>query len=332
MSNLLKIKSANKKYSFISSLDYKLQSKTRFQLKKIQITTMIILSVLIFFIACLSSKSSALQMDCICKNETFKGSSVYACHSIEFSDFNIKRLHFVNPQHTVIGKTNADVQLLLLTKGTNNITMFPEGISTFFPNVTLFYLGFSSIANITSEDLRQFPDLELFSSNMNPLTSLPGDLFKHNKHIRTIEFLGYASRSKDKTLNEIGQNLLGNLTNLKYATFWNHYCISEVAVGRDQLIDLNNRLHIMCSHSNNTPAPFNPVTNPTLPDPWNPYNPQYPQPDDKYPMPPTVPAPYPPSPQQPQNPKKNSQASVRLSYLSFITMIISQVYFLLRKL
>lgn len=289
---------------------------------------MIISSVLIFFITCISRKSSALQMDCICKNETFKGSSIYACHSIEFSDFNIKRLHFVNPQHTVIGKTNADVQLLLMTNGAQNLTMFPEGISTFFPNVTLFYLGFTSITNITSEDLRQFPHLELFSSNMNPLTSLPGDLFKHNKYIRTIEFMGYASRSKDRTLNEIGLNLLGNLTNLKYATFWNHYCISEVAVGRDQLIDLNNRLHIMCSHSN-TPSPYNPVTNPSISNPAQPWNPQYPYPDDKYPMPPTVPAPYPTQPQQPQGPKKSSQDSVRLSCLSFITMMISQFYFLI---
>lgn len=257
-------------------------------------------------------ESLGVQIDFLCKSETFKAHQIYACQSIGFSDFGIKKLDFANALHQEIGKTNSDVKLLLMIHGAENLTSIPANINLFFPNITMIYIGWTNIARVTSEDLRQFPNLELFSSNMNPITFLPGNLFEHNLKIHQIEFMGFVDRRKGATLDEIGPNLLGPLNNLKYAFFWNHFCISEIAMNRSQVIELNSRLHILCPIGGAlTPAPY-----PSYPDysstTWGPH------------WNPTSNAPY-----TTQQPHKSSQSSIHIEHHTFVAIF---VVFLVQKI
>lgn len=175
------------------------------------------------------------------------------CTSLRFSNVNDRMLESVTGTHQP-GLTHSDVDgLTIIDHDQNQINYIPENITDIFPKLTSLTFGFTRISRISPDDLMQFDGLKMFSSIYNPIKSLPRDLFKHNPDLEAIYFYGAdgtLTPTEDNSLSEIERGLLSNLDQLTTVVFSRHYCIQEpqFAYTRSQVIELNEKLPIMCPH------------------------------------------------------------------------------------
>ena len=111
-----------------------------------------------------------------------------------------------------------------------NFRVVPRKIATIFPNLTKITLAKSSIKKVSSNDLIQFPKLEVLDLSGNHLTSLESDLFKFTPNIKRI----YLSLN---SLRHIPHDVLDGLNNLEIAEFEYNECIHIKLSdsGRDQM-------------------------------------------------------------------------------------------------
>lgn len=204
----------------------------------------------ILFIFSFFKVNNCLRIECNFENDTLTtwNTPLYTCSSMKLYEIENKILQSANGTHEP-GYSNSLVEHIRLTFGVEDLTYIPENVTVLFPNLTVLTFGFTKIREISSNDLMQFPNIKIFASTYNPILSLPGDLFKYNPKLEDIRF--YATTpNKNESISEIGRNLFGNLDQLTTVIFLRHYCIaSEFALNRSEVLDLNNRLPVMCPSS-----------------------------------------------------------------------------------
>lgn len=124
----------------------------------------------------------------------------------------------------------------------------PGNFQAHLPNIQHITWRGSNMNTIVAQDLQQFGNnLRSFIAIQNQLTRLPANLFSFNVQLDFLEI-------SQEQLNTVEQNLLGPLNVLNTARFLQNPCINEQAVGRAAVINLNTRLHTVCS-GGNVPTP-----------------------------------------------------------------------------
>lgn len=174
----------------------------------------------------------------------------YTCTSSIIQDAtNPVTIHI--PAH-ISDRTNRDVRYVRILTGPAGpayIFLFPMNIGATFTRLTMIRIeGHTTLSYISPNNLAQLPYLEVFESHSNGFTSLPSDLFVNNPSLRIVEFMGPASANPTETnsLNQIGENLLGGLSNLTEVSFLRHYCINQSATSQAEVAALNLVLHVLC--------------------------------------------------------------------------------------
>jgi Leucine-rich repeat (LRR) protein len=128
-------------------------------------------------------------------------------------------------------RTNADVIILMIEEQT--LHYMPQGLGDFFPNLVYLNVYKSGLKEISKNDLKNFPKLQIFSATNNDIETLPGDLFQFNTKITNISFL----RNKIKS---IGKNIFVPLSELKDVNLVGNECINGRADKSDQIKKLLN--------------------------------------------------------------------------------------------
>lgn len=138
------------------------------------------------------------------------------------------------------GNTNSDVRAFYLLDDTLFLHRITQGIEKFFPKILVFGWIEGQLRTISSNDLAPFPELRYFHVGRNKLSSLDGDLFKHNPKLEFVHF-------GENRLRSVGYGLLDGLKSLTRAFFFKNYCIDENAYTAEQVTKLRVDLRKQCS-------------------------------------------------------------------------------------
>jgi hypothetical protein len=134
------------------------------------------------------------------------------------------------------GKRNEDV--VVFWDVSQKLQYIPTNLANFFPNINQLLLN-SPLVQVTASDLKLFSNLIRFHAKHGIFTSIDGNLFEHNRKIRTVEF-------PQGKLKNVGENLLSGLSELRVAGFSNNTCIHYTAYSYQTIQDLKQMLIIQC--------------------------------------------------------------------------------------
>lgn len=216
-------------------------------------------SAISFFLAIFiaSNNVSGLRMSFECQDEVWKGTVAYTCTSFFISE----TFDRVNTNYQMLhnnGKNSNDVRYVRIqfVDGLPTLQAVPANLGTLFPGLKMFFIEKQrGLTIISSNDLVQFPNLEVFQSSFNGITALPGDLFKNNTKLKEVEFWGSVELPTAwNSINQIGENLLSGLPDLTTAVFFRHNCINEGALDRAAVLALNAKLHVLCPVTTGVPT------------------------------------------------------------------------------
>lgn len=159
--------------------------------------------------------SSAIVLNCQSSNHKWHANDVqYTCKPQISSSGHPSVIENVTYNH-LPGKNYTDF------KGVNfmnqKLNVFPRNIEKFFPNVSRLSIYEGNLKNISSNDLKPFPDLvRLYISN-NYIERLPGDLFQYNPKLILIA-IDY------NNVFYIGFNIVSELKFLEVFSFRKNPC------------------------------------------------------------------------------------------------------------
>jgi hypothetical protein len=197
----------------------------------------------IFLLFFLVKESIEVSFECKFENEIlYYVGTIYDCSADElFWNLNEPQINLINGTHES-GKSNRDVKGLSIEPQNKNhyLVDFPQNIHNYFPNLKAILIWYSKISKISSNDLQHFPDLEYFGFHYSKIISIPGDLFKFNKKLKFVFFYG------NQELTHVGNGLLEDLKDLKYAGFRQNKCIDMIAVTPEEIEELNEKLIEKC--------------------------------------------------------------------------------------
>jgi hypothetical protein len=196
----------------------------------------------IFLLFFLVKESIEVSFECEFRNENWSVGTIYTCYAHEsFWNLNEPQIKFINGTHEK-GKINRDVEALWIQPQNENhyLVDFPQKIHNYFPNLKAIVIWHSKIFKISSNDLQHFPDLEDFTFGFSEIISIPGDLFKFNKKLKVVYFGG------NQELTHVGNGLLKDLKDLKYARFHDNKCISMNAYTPEKIEELKEKLIEEC--------------------------------------------------------------------------------------
>jgi hypothetical protein len=163
---------------------------------------------------------------------------LYSCDATLFFLGNDPRVVSVDGTH-LQGQTNANVERILIFG--QQVPFFPQDMQSFFGALQAIEFWQTSLNNITMQDLVPFQQLRDFIFDENQINMIPGNLFMFNPQLMRVDF------SHNRNLQVIQNNLFGNSPNLIQARFINSNCIDEQAMNRQQVENLNQRLHLLCN-------------------------------------------------------------------------------------
>lgn len=193
----------------------------------------------------LVSRVSSIKINCDFAFEPWPIEPLYTCKTSSLFYDDSTKLQLFEGTHLNGSLTNEDVQGLWLLNDVNELSFLPENFDLSFPHLRALKFDNTRIEKVSSEDLRQFPELMIFMSSYNPITSLPGDLFQSNSLLRQIYIFGLADPGWN--IRHIGENLLANLIHLDTVRFYGHSCIENVfATTKSEIEELNINLHVLC--------------------------------------------------------------------------------------
>lgn len=162
--------------------------------------------------------------------------NVYQCEITITNTQNPTTIDEVFESH-MDGKTRSDVEVF--TVRNQPLSFFPNNLADVFPNLrSINFLG-SNVSSISSNDLKPFPELLVFSVADNKITTIDGDLFIHNSKLKYINLTS-------NQIRHIGFNLLSYLKDLERVDFRMNPRIDEVAHNRSEIDNLNDQLPILC--------------------------------------------------------------------------------------
>jgi hypothetical protein len=141
------------------------------------------------------------------------------------------------------GRSNSDVEFVFVqNENTNRLTRNMEKI---FPNLVGLSWGRSNLTELSAEDFQPFPNILFFAAFTNKLVTLDGDLFRHTRRIRLINFA-------NNRIETVGENLFNMLTDLERAAFEMNRCIDMNAVNIWEVEQLTRVLVQNCAQSEST--------------------------------------------------------------------------------
>lgn len=161
----------------------------------------------------------------------------YACSASATIKNGGENLTEVNGAHQV-GRTNSDVRMLLVHDQVH-LNSIPRNIETFFANLIGLEFFNGRILTISNEELRVFPNLQLFNMQTNLLTSLDGNIFTQNPRLQWIGL-------SENRLQRVGFGLLNGLNVLTTAFFLRNPCIDQQATTPPELSELITVLPVLC--------------------------------------------------------------------------------------
>lgn len=203
------------------------------------------LAEFIFLFLIYTKSSQSLNIHCEFRDAAWVVVNVkYTCITLSFSDLGNPRVQSVTGVHSN-GRSNANVEAIDFW-GPNELSFFPQNLQGHIPNILAMRFDTTRLTSITAEDFRPFPNLFVFASRYNSISSLPANLFQH---VPRLEYLVVTS---SPALQHVGQNILGNLPRLNYANFAENSCISYTARNRDEINYLNSILHQRCQPATTT--------------------------------------------------------------------------------
>lgn len=227
------------------------------ELKKVQISVSEMKSFSYSTILCifLVQSTASLSISCEFTIEPWPIEALYTCKTSSLTYDGSSQLKFVAGDHLNESYSLNDVQGLWLYQGVEELLYLPDNFDISFPHIKALKFDNTMIEEISSSDLQQFPELRIFMSSYNPITSLPGDLFQFNTNLRQIYIFGLSD--PDLNLRHIGEGLISNLYELEIVRFYSHSCIeNEFAQTRSDIEELDRKLHVLC--------PFEAITSTVL--------------------------------------------------------------------
>lgn len=165
------------------------------------------------------------------------GKTFYYCHARVESSGNLTSVVDVVGNH-LEGKTNSDIQLLSINNSPT-LTSIPSNIGNLFPNLIAFQIRAVQLTSVTAEDLKQFANLIQLAIFGCPIVSLDADLFKYTPNIQVLIMTS-------NKIENVGQDLLANLVDLKIVNFLSNPCLSYYASNPQMLEWLKNNLSLSC--------------------------------------------------------------------------------------
>jgi hypothetical protein len=169
--------------------------------------------------------------------------NLYTCWSSAKNSRNALTIDEVRGDH-LSGKSNVDVQAF--REANEELQHIPSNLVRFFPNLKVIYFD-APLLQISASDLKPFPNLVQFYSFNSKFTRIESDLFQSTKKLQTIQF-------RYSMLENVGENLLSGLSQLKDAQFYRCTCIGFTATTRQTIEELKQKLATQCPHLRATTA------------------------------------------------------------------------------
>lgn len=193
--------------------------------------------------------SNGIILDCDYWNLRWATRIAYSCYPYVIPTGS-NRIEQVIGHHT-FGRTNADV--LGLDIWNEELTFVPRNIHEFFPNIRMIRFVHTGLSSISADDFKPFPQLIEFFSDFNPVTSLDGDLFKHNPGIRYLDF-------HSNGIEEIGPGFMSHLPALESSDFRHNLCVDFFAETVAEIQQLELLLAKCLPSDDRTPTPTEETT------------------------------------------------------------------------
>lgn len=185
------------------------------------------------------SLSCALVIECVYSPDLSwsHGGRMYSCHGLFINTGGLKFVEELRGKH-VDGKSNLDVKGFY-THNDKVVNFIPINLGDFFPNLVNVQFGRTQLLTISSNDLRQFSNLEYLFVQNNKLEKLDANLFQFTPKLRGIFLSGNLVKS-------VGKNVLSNLKNLTSVDFSMNTCISVYATTPQGIQELKQQLITSC--------------------------------------------------------------------------------------
>lgn len=155
------------------------------------------------------------QIGCVAEIESYEGKD---CNLASFDSTAVEKYHTINEKHgnastlmKFIGsKPLSEITEVVKIHG-HRFKTHPQGIGSTFSNIKSFKLADGDLWRLRKEDLKQFPNQEIFYYNYNKIEYLETDLFIFNPKLQKVDL----SRN---AITQISQQL--GLTQLLYVNYF----------------------------------------------------------------------------------------------------------------
>lgn len=158
---------------------------------------------------------------------------IYACESINFTNFEKKEpINYVTNLHE-IGRQNRDVKVFIIKHQTCHY--LPAKIENFFAFVQEIEVDSSNLKQLFRENFARLPELKMAIFPNNELEFLPDDLFIYNFKLTHLDF-------SQNQIKNVGINFFKSLHKLRYLLFDNDcyvgyaYVFEEVQVLKEEIL------------------------------------------------------------------------------------------------
>lgn len=196
--------------------------------------------LLFFTLFAIFSVSNSLNLECKFDNNFWVITGpLYTCAGTAVSTDETFNVTKVSNSH-LQGKKNSDVNGFFIF--TQPITRMPSNINKFFSNIRAIHLKETKINQLTIEDLRPFPKLEVFACWHSEIETLDGDVFKYNTLLQHLNL-------NNNLITNIGPNLLTPLSILHQFSIESNLCTNEAARSAEGVALISKKLRFQCPPS-----------------------------------------------------------------------------------
>lgn len=164
---------------------------------------------------------------------------IYECKVNSYSEEDTETLTSANGNH-LGGESNSDVKGIHFDLRDKNLDYIPNGLNKTFSNIIAIYVKGGKISRLNGEELSAYKNLQYFGMRDNPLEYVPGNLFRNNPKIKTIDFY-------NNGIKYVSYGVLDRLYYLRYVDFSLNACINQRASSASAVGSLKNNLREKCA-------------------------------------------------------------------------------------
>lgn len=182
--------------------------------------------------------SNGFTIDCIYKQFTFTSVlNVYTCEPMLIRKAPGDRIVTGVSQNHPAGRMDSDVRGFHLDRST--IEFIPEGLATFWPNLELIVMRWTSVNTISAASLVGLRNLRQIILDDSNIVSIDNDVFVNNPLIRQISLLRNPVRN-------VGNCAFEELSLLTVLDMRNNMCMNQRAATRVQVTGMVPQVVIRC--------------------------------------------------------------------------------------